>query len=213
MLISIICSDRQHPSWPKLQAWCDARGANLESDVAALGGGDLLICVSCTQFVPASVRGRFRKSVVIHESDLPNGRGWSPVAWGVLAGESRFVVSLIECAEQIDSGRILKQAEFHLEGHELADEIAAARDAVRLKLIEWAATFALHTEGVEQVGEATFHRRRMPQDSRLDPEKNIAEQFDLLRICEDRFPAFFDLRGHRYELRLSKFPQQAKEAA
>ena len=45
-------------------------------------------------------------------------------------------------------------------------------------------------------------RRR---DSRLDPSRSIAEQFDLLRVADpQRFPAFFDLRGHRYLVRLKK---------
>jgi methionyl-tRNA formyltransferase len=49
----------------------------------------------------------------------------------------------------------------------------------------------------------TYHRRRTPEDSRLDPHQSIASQFDLLRICDpDRYPAFFDFRGRRYRLRL-----------
>ena len=43
------------------------------------------------------------------------------------------------------------------------------------------------------------------QDSRLDPHRPIADQFDLLRVADpDRFPAFFDLRGHRYLVRIEK---------
>jgi methionyl-tRNA formyltransferase len=51
----------------------------------------------------------------------------------------------------------------------------------------------------------TYYRRRTPEDSRLDPQRSIAEQFDLLRVVDpDRFPAFFDLCGHRYVVRIEK---------
>jgi methionyl-tRNA formyltransferase len=33
----------------------------------------------------------------------------------------------------------------------------------------------------------------------------LAEQFDLQRICDpERYPAFFELHGHRYKLTLDK---------
>jgi methionyl-tRNA formyltransferase len=52
---------------------------------------------------------------------------------------------------------------------------------------------------------ATYYRKRTPEDSRIDPQRPIAEQFDLLRICDPgRYPAFFDLHGHRYRIRLDK---------
>jgi len=51
----------------------------------------------------------------------------------------------------------------------------------------------------------SYYRRRTPDDSRLDPSRSIAEQFDLLRVADpQRFPAFFDLRGHRYVVRIEK---------
>ena len=45
-------------------------------------------------------------------------------------------------------------------------------------------------------------RRRTPGSI---SSRSIAEQFDLLRVADpQRFPAFFDLRGHRYLVRIEK---------
>ena len=53
--------------------------------------------------------------------------------------------------------------------------------------------------------EATYYPKRTPRDSEIDPRKSIAEQFDLVRVCDPvRFPAFFYHRGHRYVLKLEK---------
>ena len=54
-------------------------------------------------------------------------------------------------------------------------------------------------------GEPSYFRLRTPQDSRIDPHQTIAEQFDLIRVCDPiRFPAFFEHRGQRYTLKLEK---------
>jgi methionyl-tRNA formyltransferase len=53
----------------------------------------------------------------------------------------------------------------------------------------------------QQTGESTYYSRRIPSDSRLDPEKTITEQFNLLRVVDnERYPAFFELYGRRYLL-------------
>ena len=57
----------------------------------------------------------------------------------------------------------------------------------------------------------TYYRKRTPEDSRLDPDKSIAEQFDLLRVAdEERYPAFMDYRGHRYKIVMTKVENSEK---
>jgi methionyl-tRNA formyltransferase len=47
--------------------------------------------------------------------------------------------------------------------------------------------------------------KRTLEDSRLDPMKSIAEQFNLLRVVDNsRYPAFFDLDGFRYIVKIEK---------
>ena len=57
--------------------------------------------------------------------------------------------------------------------------------------------------GFSQTGTVTNYPRRTASDSRLDPEDTIAKQFNLLRVVDnERYPAFFDFLGRRYELRI-----------
>jgi methionyl-tRNA formyltransferase len=92
--------------------------------------------ISCNEIVPASVRGRYRKTLVIHASDLPRGRGWSPYVWQVLEGKNRIPVTLLEAEDAVDSGAIWAQRDLSLEGHELFDEIAARLFELELELME-----------------------------------------------------------------------------
>ena len=63
---------------------------------------------------------------------------------------------------------------------------------------------------VQDVSEtATYWPRRTAKDSRLAIEKSIQEQFDLLRICDpDRYPAYFEMHGRQYKLRLEYYDEE-----
>jgi methionyl-tRNA formyltransferase len=171
-----------------------------------LSGGDILLLISCHEIILSQDRQRYHASLVIHASDLPEGRGWSPHIWQILEGKRDIVVSLIEAQDQVDTGAVWAQRHLMLEGHELSDEINEKLFAIELELMD---------EALEKVGRAkpvpqddrrpSYYRRRTPDDSRLDPHQPIADQFDLLRVADPvRFPAFFDLRGHRYVVRIEK---------
>ena len=46
---------------------------------------------------------------------------------------------------------------------------------------------------------------RTPEDSEIDISKSISEQFNLLRIADnERYPCFFNYKGHNYKISLSK---------
>lgn len=165
----------------------------------------MLFLISCHEVIPATLRNRYGAVLVVHASELPKGRGWSPLVWQILEGKNSIVVTLLEAADPVDSGKIWHQVRLHFEGHELCDEIHAALFQAELELMDHAVEHLGDIKPRPQVGTPTYYRRRTPEDSRLDVERSIAEQFDLLRVADsERYPAFFDYRGHRYYVFLKK---------
>lgn len=81
-----------------------------------LRAGDFCFYLSCSQIVPPHVLGRFRNNLVVHESDLPQGKGWSPLTWQILEGKNRIPVILFEATEKVDSGPIYAQEWLEFEG-------------------------------------------------------------------------------------------------
>lgn len=208
--ITLLLSDFSHPIYPILKDWAFQFSQSysislVESLNEVPAEGDILFLVSCSEFVPKPVRQRFRYTLVLHASDLPQGKGWSPHVWSILQGANCVTVSLINAEDEIDSGDIWHAATFNLDGTELYQEINQKLFAVEVSLIEWACKHIDNASPRVQEGEQSYFKRRSPEHSRIDPELSLAEQFDLLRVCdEERFPAYFDFRGQRYRIRLEK---------
>lgn len=209
--ISILCTDSSHPVIFYLNAWVEKMSSNshevtLVYDKSQLMGGDILFLVSCSQIIGESERSKYKSTLVLHASDLPKGRGWSPHIWSVLEGVKTITVSLLEASEPLDSGRIWLKTSFSLEGHELLDEINAKLFDAELFLMAEAVDRYSSICPMAQIGDpGNYMKKRTPADSRIDPNKSISEQFNLLRVADSvRYPAFFEFLGHKYIIKLQK---------
>lgn len=198
------------PGWFDPFAEQLARALNSDGDAARclressqLSACDVAFYLSCMKLTPPEILARARRNIVVHASALPKGRGFSPMPWQILDGVHTVPVTMIEAGEGADDGPVLMRDEICFEGWELHDEL---REALGRKVVEMCLAFMRAPEpivGEAQAGEASWHPRRRPRDSRLDPYKTIAEQFNLLRICDnERYPAFFDFHGRRYTLKI-----------
>jgi methionyl-tRNA formyltransferase len=170
-------------------------------------GADFCLCLSFGQIVPTTLRAGFRHTLVVHESDLPKGKGWSPLTWQIIEGRNRIPITLFEAADRVDSGPIYAQHWIEFEGHELIDELRSAQAAATLKLCRWFidAYPASAAQAQPQQGTESVYPRRRPADSQLDPDLSIAQQFNQLRVVDnERYPAFFDWRGQRYRLSITR---------
>lgn len=165
---------------------------------------DIVFYLSCLKLTPPEVLRRHRLNVVVHASALPHGRGFSPAVWQVLEGRATIPITMIEAVEAADAGDILLRDEIRLAGHELNDEIRAMLGSKIVGMcLELLTRRSIQAH--PQVGEPSWYPRRRPVDSELSPHLTLAEQFDLLRVCDnERYPAFFDHLGHRYLLTIAK---------
>ena len=210
MRISILCSSKNHPIYPYLERWEDKQSSAHQVDLLHnkedLSSGDILFLVSCNEIIKKELRKRFSFSLVIHASDLPDVKGWSPHIWQILEGKNEICVSLIEAEEPIDSGDIWKQEIIKVNEHELYDEINDLLFKVELKLMDFAVdNYKAINPVPQEKREGSYFRKRTPVDSEIDPNKTISEQFDLIRVSDpERFPAFFKLHGFTYEIAIKK---------
>lgn len=142
-------------------------------------------------------------NLVVHESALPHGKGWSPLLWQILEGKDRIPVVLFEANEKIDEGDIYLADHILLKGHELNGEI---RYKQAQKSTEMCLKFLCDyniLKGTKQEGVESHYSKRTPKDSELDIDKSIKEQFNLLRIVNNNdYPAFFYYKQHKYIIKI-----------
>ena len=142
-------------------------------------------------------------NLIVHESDLPKGRGWSPLTWQVLNGENKITVTLFEASKNIDEGPIYIQDYIYLNGSELIDELRLKQANVTYKLC---CSFLNTYPGIVnqkkiQKNTPTYYKKRAPKDSQLDINLTIKEQFNLLRVCDNKkYPAWFKFKDKKYKL-------------
>lgn len=215
MKITLLCSDPQHPANAYIQGWAKAQVGLHEVDIVQkklqLSGGDILFLISCSEIINANEREKYKACLVLHASDLPKGRGWSPHIWELLQGAEAITLSMLEAEDKVDSGRIWRKAHISVPKDALWDEINHLLFTAEVEMIDFAVqNYALVTPQPQlDTEQATYFPKRVLHDSQIDPNKSISEQFDLIRVCDpNRFPAFFEHLGKRYNLKLEKFNEQ-----
>ena len=174
-----------------------------------LAPGDVCLLLSCGRLLSPEQLALHRHNLVVHESALPQGQGWSPMTWQILEGASEIPITLFEATAELDAGPIYLQRTIDLQGTELVEEWRALQAEATIALcLEWLdrnAEVIAHAR--PQQGEASHYRRRRPADSELDPQRSLAEQCNLLRVVDNqRYPAFVELRGRRYALQIQPAP-------
>lgn len=211
MRISLLCSDQHHPVNDFLQRWMtaqeDTHQVELVRKKSQLSGGDILFLISCAEIVGPADRSAYRATLVLHASDLPRGRGWSPHIWQLIEGANEITLSLLEAEDKVDSGRIWKKLKFPVPKHALWDEINRRLFEAEIELIDFAVREfdQVRTTAQDPGIQPTYYPRRSPADSQIDPWQSIASQFDNIRVCDvHRFPAFFELHGKKFKLILEK---------
>ena len=105
----------------------------------------------------------------------------------------------------MDSGDIIYRDTFLLSGNELSEEIRKKQAIAQLKLIRKFLKNYPRFIAYKQKGISTFNKKRKPEDSELNINRNIRSQFNLLRICDNNFyPAFFRYKKNTYIIKLFK---------
>lgn len=166
--------------------------------------GDILFLLSVYKLVPNDILKRNKHNIVVHASSLPKGKGWSPATWQILEDKNEIPLTLFEAAEKVDSGVVYVKDSILLDGTELSNEW---QEKLGRKINEMILRFINEYEmtGEEQIGEESFYPRRTPEDSELDINKNIKEQFNLFRVADnENYPAFFVYKGKKYILKIYK---------
>lgn len=164
---------------------------------------EILFILSYHRIIPESYLEQHQHNLVIHASPLPAGKGWAPLTWQVLEGKNDIVFSLFEADSKVDNGLIYLRKTLHLTGYELCDELRTLQAQFCIEMCKDYLERYHELKGEMPQGESTFYRKRTPEDSCLNLEQSLGEQFNLLRCVDNElYPAYFIKDGHKYILKI-----------
>ena len=146
--------------------------------------------------IPASVYESF-ECVIFHMTDVPYGRGGSPLQNLIARGIYETRVSALKCTAEIDAGPVYLKKPLSLYGTAEEIYLRAAR-VVEDMIVELVNN---DPPPFEQQGEVVCFERRKPEDGDISGLSSLEEVFDYIRMLDaDGYPkAFLETEHFRLE--------------
>lgn len=177
--------------------------------VEALGAinPDWIFAPHWSYIIPPEVHQRFR-TVIFHMTDLPYGRGGSPLQNLITRGHKETQLSAIVCEDGLDTGPIFLKRELSLDG--TAEEILQRASELMFPMIR--AIVDQDLSPVPQRGEVTQFKRRKPHQSALDEAQDLTAAFDHIRMLDAAgYPHAF-VETQRYRIEFTNARREGDEA-
>jgi len=97
---------------------------------------DFCFYLRFSRIVTKQTLAKFKHNLVIHESDLSLGRGWSPLTWQILEGLRVVPIVLFEAEAGVDIGAVYAKSLMQFNGYELIGEIRRVQGSETILLFQ-----------------------------------------------------------------------------
>lgn len=152
--------------------------------------------------IPEEIFSNF-ECIVFHMTDLPYGRGGSPLQNLIIRGHKKTKISAIKVSNGIDTGDLYLKSDLDLYGS--AKEIFIRASLVIYNMISEILT--TNPEPIPQTGKITNFKRRSPSQGSIINLTNLNEVYDFIRMldCEGYPNAFIETSNLKFEFKNAKF--------
>ena len=141
----------------------------------------------------------------VHESDLPKGRGMSPMKHQIMNGKNKITACLIKLNDKIDGGDIVFKDKILIKPTDLYDEIKMKQMKTTERLIVKLISNYKNLRFKKQLGVPTYFKKLTDKDDEIDINKSIKKQFNKIRSTNNNhFKNFFYFKKCKYSLNIKK---------
>ena len=146
--------------------------------------------------------------IIFHMTDLPFGRGGSPLQNLISRGIYNTKISAIRCEKEIDSGKIYLKKNLLIKNGS-AKEIYLKSGKIIKKMIDEICKKNIIPK--PQEGEVIFFKRRTKEQSEINNLDTLKKIYDQIRMLDcDGYPnAFFNFQGFNYSFKNAKLKKNA----
>ncbi len=152
--------------------------------------------------IPKEIYENF-ECVIFHMTDLPFGRGGSPLQNLISRGIYKTKISAIKCAKELDSGDIYLKKDLSLDG--AAHEIYKRAGGIIFDMIGE----IIETKPIpqKQDGEIVEFERKRPEESNIENLGELTKIYDYIRMLDaDGYPkVFLEFGNFRIEFSKASF--------
>lgn len=151
--------------------------------------------------VPGKIFQKY-ECICFHMTDLPKGRGGSPLQNLILDGKKKTTICAFRMTDLLDSGPIYKKKKINLNGR--AEDIYKNVSKVCFDMI----SYIIRNGPIpkDQKGSPTFFKRRNPKQSLLPKNISLSKINDYIRMLDaPTYPlAFIEHGVYKFEFSFSK---------
>ena len=194
MHVVIVSNKKWHRRFvPEIEVRTGAKVTYLEErddvrkEVMAELSPDWVFFPHWSYIIPGEAYENFR-CVVFHMTDLPFGRGGSPLQNLIVRGIYETKITALRCVKELDAGPVYGKRALSLWGD--AEEIyLRAAEITKEMMIDFVRESPVPRE---QKGTGVVFKRRCPEDGNIGDLSNLSQIFDYIRMLDaDGYPPAF----------------------
>ena len=153
--------------------------------------------------IPEKLYKQF-KCIIFHMTDLPFGRGGSPLQNLIIRGYTDTIISAIKCIKEVDSGPVYLKKPLNINGN--AEEIYIRASNIRQDMI--ADIILKDLKPVEQKGSIVNFKRRKPDEGSWAKANTLGEIYNYVRMLDaSGYPPSFIKIG-KFKLEFSRISKK-----
>lgn len=159
--------------------------------------------------IPEDIHSRFN-CVIFHMTDLPYGRGGTPLQNLIVRGHRETLLTAFKCAAGLDAGPVFLKRRLSLAG--AAEEILRRASVLMEKMI--VEIVECRPEPSRQTGKIVKFERRRPEDGDMAALTGLRQVYDYIRMldAEGYPPAFLKTKRLRVEFTGARLGRDFVEA-
>ena len=163
---------------------------------------DIIFIPHWSYIIPKEIYEKF-ECIVFHMTDLPFGRGGSPLQNLISRGIYSTKISALKVEKGIDSGDIYLKENLELKGN--ATEIFNRANQIIQKMI--ISIIQKKIEPIPQKGKITEFKRRKTHESNIEKLETLSKVYDYIRMLDaDGYPkAYLENKFFKFEFNDAKF--------
>ena len=148
------------------------------------------------KMIPSKIYQKF-ETIIFHMTDVPFGRGGSPLQNLIIRGYKISKLSAIKCTKKIDGGPVYLKKKYSLNGN--ADLIFKRISQLTVQMINQ--IIIRNIKPIKQKGKVIFFKRRSEKQNDLKKAKNIIDAFNMIRMLDgENYPNAYKIWKIKIEI-------------